>query len=252
MGHHPLEVALQRHLLHQRPAAMGIRQEGERAGEHPALPAQTLGSFQGHGTLQHHRSTGAAQLQHRPLGQILLNPARRPQPIGQGGIRRPPHLPVPGVGNHRRHACLPPAGSRLLRALVAGEGTQHLAAQAQGGIEGLLTPVQLELGGLVAGAIGGDQGHHPRCGGELQRRGRPQAGGQGHPEHRLARIHPGGFADGPVQGVRWGQARHQGRGGLTASRQQHRQHAGHPHQTGMERRQRRKEGQGQGTGLPQS
>ena len=45
VGHHPQQIALQGHLLHQAPTAIGIPLEPEGTGINPALPTQPTGSI---------------------------------------------------------------------------------------------------------------------------------------------------------------------------------------------------------------
>ena len=53
VGHHPQQVALQGHLLHQAPTAIGIPLQPEGTGINPALPAQATGSINFQRALQH-------------------------------------------------------------------------------------------------------------------------------------------------------------------------------------------------------
>ncbi|SBO44061.1 protein of unknown function [Cyanobium sp. NIES-981] len=214
MGHHPLEVALQRYLLHQGPAAVGVGLQPERPLEQPALPIQSARRFQLQRPFQKHRARVATQLQNSPLVQSLLDAPGRTEPRGQGGRERRPDLPLPRVGDERLHPGRPPAAGGLVGALVAGEGAEHLAADLQGRVHRHGAPVQHQTGRAVAGPIGGDEGDQPAAAAQLHRRVRAEMGGEPHPEHRVAGVELRRLRHRPAHrclGRRGGRGRHRRR-----------------------------------------
>ena len=121
MGHHPLEVALQGHLLQQGPTAVGIGLEAEGSAVATVLPEESGRGLDPNRPLQHHRTLSTTQFQHQAPALATLHQAggeiRRSRAVGRG-----PHLPLrrpgdPGLGTGGR-----PAAGRRLGALVTGEG----------------------------------------------------------------------------------------------------------------------------------
>ena len=74
MGHHPQQVALQGHLLHQTPTVAGIGLQPERTRKHAPLPAQALGGRKQHRAREAAPGASGAALEHPPLAHLLLHP----------------------------------------------------------------------------------------------------------------------------------------------------------------------------------
>ena len=130
MGHNPLEVTLHRHLLHQRPAAVGIPLQAEgplKTSTRPEQPIRGLNqerSLQGALTLQ--------RLQHRfdGAGDGAL-PITHRQTVGNRRTLRRPHLPLLGMGHLGRNPQSTPTGGDTIRRLKAGVGTCNPAGQLE-------------------------------------------------------------------------------------------------------------------------
>ena len=107
MGHHTLQISLQRHLLQQGPAAVGIGLQPEGSTHHTAFPTQSIRGLHLQRSLKR-----AATL--RPLQHRSNHGRNRGCEITQGHtgqirrIERCPHLPLIGVGDLGLHTLIPP------------------------------------------------------------------------------------------------------------------------------------------------
>ena len=71
VGHHAEQIALQGHLLHQRPAAVGIALQPERAGKHSPLPAQAPRRLESQRTLHQQGTNGIRNRTAGPFSVVV-------------------------------------------------------------------------------------------------------------------------------------------------------------------------------------
>ena len=190
VGHHPLEIPLQGHLLHQGPAAIGIALQPQGPGVDTIPPAQAARGLDLDWPLEQHGGPARAcrQLEGDPVGGADGHTAQRLAGWRRRS-RRGPHLPVARVGNHGGHTLELPGGSHLFGTLKTGERPGHQPLQAQGLRQRHGTPVQGQT--LTRGPLASGIEHLQRGGGTLQHQGRRGSGGGGRPGAQVRRQrHP--------------------------------------------------------------
>jgi len=193
MGQHTLEVALEGHLLHQRPTPIGVSLQPERPGEGAALPAQTAGGRDLQWPLQPAPAGRGAQFRLQLLAEALPLQARA---LAGGGCQAgfSPHLPLRRMGHHHLATVAAPGQGDLFRRFEARKGAEHLPLQLQRLRQRQRTPTQLQLRGAVTLAASIHQ--LQRATSPFQPQWRlPQMSRQRHPElrplgpHRRRRWH---------------------------------------------------------------
>ena len=168
MGHDPLEVALDRHLFNEAPAAIGIGLKTKRSLVNTALPTQAIGRINQQGPFQ--RWGFLRQLQHRADQR---RQRRRPRPHRQSLGNRSgcwrPDLPLRRVGDKGINADGSPAHGRPFGGLKTGVGAGNLPSQGLRWVRHR-TPPHLCSVGRPTAAIGVTDLQWLTCTDEIQRR----------------------------------------------------------------------------------